>query len=168
VEGGMPKKLSEATEGTTHMFPCWSPDGKTIAFVHGKMPDILSSMSAIKADIYTVPVGGGKPSVLTTVSDGVKFGPIAWSPDGNRIYYRSNDQIMAVDIETSSEFSAGKPEVVFTGKFKRHPLGWYYDLHPDGDRFVMLKEPELDSVLNQIKVIRNFAAEIESKFALNR
>ena len=75
---------------------------------------------------------------------------------------------MAVNIETAPEFHTEKPEILFTGKFKQHPLGWYYDIHPDGDRFVMVKNPEIDSVLNQIFVIRNFSVEIESKFASNR
>jgi len=116
VEGGTPKQLSEATEGTTHMFPCWSPDGKTVAFIRGKMPDILSSMSAIRTDICTVPAGGGKPSVLTTVSDGVNFGPIAWSPDGNRIaYYSETDRASStVILKTVSANGEGRVRIIGT------------------------------------------------------
>jgi Tol biopolymer transport system component len=112
----MPKQLSEATEGTTHMFPCWSPDGKTVAFIRGKMPDILSSMSAIEADIYTVPAGGGRPSALTTASDSVYFGPIAWSPDGTRIaYYSETDKAPSIGIlKTVSASGEERAQIIGT------------------------------------------------------
>ncbi len=73
-----------------------------------------------------------------------------WSPDGNRIYYRHGDQFMAVDIETRSAFHAGKPKILFSGKFRQSIYGWFYDLHPEGDRFVMVTEKKADSLFNQI------------------
>jgi len=91
-----------------------------------------------------------------------------WSPDGKRIYYRYEDQFLAVDVSTEAGFKAGKPELLFSGKFRKHILGWYYDIHPDGDKFVMVKGGEIDTTQNQINIIQNFTQEIESKLASTR
>ena len=89
VDGGKPKQLTETPASVLNGFPCWSPDGKTIAYVRtieGK------SYHFHEVNIYTVPVNGGDPKVLTSDSDSVKFCPIAWSPDGKMIAYFSSDK----------------------------------------------------------------------------
>jgi serine/threonine-protein kinase len=137
--------------------PRLSPDNKWIAY---------QSTESGRYEIYVIrfPEKGARWQIST--NGGTE--PI-WSPDGNKIYYRHNDHIMVVDISTDVGFRAGKPEVQFSGKFKQlADYGWYYDLHPDGDRFVMVKAAEIDTTQNHIKVIRNFPKEIESKFASAR
>lgn len=51
--------------------PGFSPDGKTIAFV--------SNLSGVP-EVWTVPVGGGFPTLVTALDDPV--GSVFWSPDG--------------------------------------------------------------------------------------
>jgi Tol biopolymer transport system component/DNA-binding winged helix-turn-helix (wHTH) protein len=68
--GGQPKQL---TFGKGLMsFPCWSPDGKTIAFEDG-------------FEIAVVPSTGGPVTVLT-VGHHPSF-PNDWSPDGDKIVF---------------------------------------------------------------------------------
>ena len=55
--------------------PSWSPDGKRIAFTHGR----------VKGDIYVVSDGGGNP-VNLTLGDGDNRSP-SWSPDGSKILF---------------------------------------------------------------------------------
>jgi len=87
AEGGRPRQLTKASEQTTDMHPCWSPDGTAIAFVRARIPKNIIKTST---NIYMVKINGGKPTPLTTKSDNVNFGPIEWSPDGKFIAYFSH------------------------------------------------------------------------------
>ena len=91
VEGGKPKQLTQSPAMVLNGFPHWSPDGKSIAYVHAR-DDKVYSTGFGEVNIYTIPVNGGKPKVLTLDSDSVKFCPISWSPDGKRIAYFSVDK----------------------------------------------------------------------------
>lgn len=59
--------------------PRWSPDDKTIAYVH--------SLENWNEDVYSVSASGGKPRLLT--QDRTLNGGIAWLPDGSGIVYSS-------------------------------------------------------------------------------
>jgi hypothetical protein len=69
-----------------------------------------------------------------------------WSPDGREIYYLIGDtyvdSVIAVEVETEPTFKPGKPRLLFKGRFKGPAVGdgvpW--DIHPDGKRFLMIKE----------------------------
>jgi dipeptidyl aminopeptidase/acylaminoacyl peptidase len=56
--------------------PCFSPDGKTVAFV--------SSRREEEPQIWTIPVDGGEARQLTRLATGVS-GPLLWSRDGKTI-----------------------------------------------------------------------------------
>ena len=78
-----------------------------------------------------------------------------WSPDGRTLYYREAARMMAVDIQTDPEFSAGKPRVLFEAP----ELGMWYDLSPDGRKFVMIQNAE-ESVQPQIHIVLNWHQEL--------
>jgi hypothetical protein len=48
--------------------------------------------------------------------------------------------MMAVPIQTSPVFSAGKPAMLFQGQYLLGPGGPTYDVSPDGRRFLMVKQ----------------------------
>lgn len=76
IEGGMPKLITELAPSYWHG---WSPDGATLAYCASRAGEF---------DIYTVPVGGGVETRLTT-SEGLDDGP-DYSPDGKSIYFNSD------------------------------------------------------------------------------
>jgi Tol biopolymer transport system component len=69
VFGGEPVQLTFGPQ--QDRFPCWSPDGKKIAFLR-------------EFDIWTISAGGGEPSKLTN-SHSVDRLPISWSPKGTYV-----------------------------------------------------------------------------------
>jgi Tol biopolymer transport system component/beta-lactamase regulating signal transducer with metallopeptidase domain len=91
IEGGRATQLTNAAVPLTDRFPCWSPDGKAIAFVRSRDSQNIVKMFT-EADIYIIPSTGGEPRQLTSESDRVIFGAIAWSPDGKLLAYQSKDK----------------------------------------------------------------------------
>ena len=84
AEGGQVADLLTAIDELS--YPCWSPDGKQIAFVSKGWPgdDWINN-------IYTIPAEGGSPRRLTSASDNVDEAYIAWSPEGRFLAYQSRD-----------------------------------------------------------------------------
>ena len=74
---------------------------------------------------------------------------------------------MSENHQKDQNMSARKlAAIMFTD---RHSIfGWNYDIHPDGDKFVMVKGAEIDISRNQVNIIKNFDQELENKFATIR
>ena len=67
-----------------------------------------------------------------------------WSPDGRELFYVSRDySVMAVAVETKPTLSFGTPKVLFknTNFNLSQGEGYQWDIHPDGKRFLMMKQP---------------------------
>lgn len=72
--GGPPRPFTQGPKRDTS--PCWSPDGRRLAF--------LSEREAKrKAQLYVMPADGGEAVRLTDLPQGVSA-PV-WAPDGNRL-----------------------------------------------------------------------------------
>lgn len=71
--------LNTKHEGTRYMEPCWSPDGKQIAYI---------SIRDDNGDIYVMNSDGTNQTNLTNHPDG--DGQPHWSPDGSKILWSSN------------------------------------------------------------------------------
>ena len=66
-----------------------------------------------------------------------------WNRNGRELFYRSGDKMMAVDIATQPSFSVGKPRMLFEGPYVPTAFTFpYYDVSPDGQRFLMIKPSE--------------------------
>jgi len=76
--------------------PCWSPDGKTLAFV--------SSRSG-KPQIYLIPIDGGEARPLTQMGNGATS-PV-WSPDSKSIAFLSS----TLPDERKSERKTKSPSI---------------------------------------------------------
>ena len=73
--GGTPRRVTAHAPSYWHG---WSPDGKTLAYCAERAGEF---------DVYTIPVGGGMETRLTT-APGLDDGP-DYSPDGQWIYFNS-------------------------------------------------------------------------------
>ncbi len=70
--------------------------------------------------------------------------------------------MMAVNITTEPTFGAGIPRLLFEGSYQRSAGGpAFYDVTPDGQRFVMVQLGGQDSEVSQIYVIQNWFEELK-------
>ncbi len=68
--------------------PCWSPDGRTLAFVSARHEDWDLGMVN---DVYLVDVAGGETRRLT--QGGGSIGSVSWAPDGSRLAVERYDGV---------------------------------------------------------------------------
>ena len=117
------KKKRRVTEGKfTASDPQWSPDGRQLAFIAGKLGAQDSSFTDIgedrNTDIYLVAATGGQPRQLTD-----NLGPDEsprWSRDGRQIAYVASDDPMSWAEKTDLmivDAAGGKPRNL-TGSFE--------------------------------------------------
>ena len=72
---------------------------------------------------------------------------------------------MAVPVETrGSEFEYGTPKLLFRGTY-----GDFWDVHPDGNRFLMLKPAKIinadagESIPHKIIIVLNWFEELKER-----
>jgi Tol biopolymer transport system component len=128
--------------------PVFSPDGRWVAFQSdesGQHEVFVGSFPNI-GQKYRISTDGGTEPV--------------WAADGEELFYRNGDKMMAVAVMTSREFSSAEPKLLFESKYSHSSAhsGASYDVASSG-RFLMITESEQD--LTQINVVINWAAEVK-------
>jgi Tol biopolymer transport system component len=127
----------------------FSPDGHSFAYVLDERG---------QRHVYISPYP--KPNVKWQVSGDEGGGEPVWSPDGRELFYRSGDKMLVVSVEMEPSFSVGKPRVLFEGSYvttQFTPGKPYYDISPDGQRFVMIRaagEAQINVVLNWFEELK--------------
>lgn len=92
-----------------------------------------------------------------------------WNRNGQELFYRNANKMMAVSITTQPAFSAGKEKVLFEGQFGPTLISnANYDVSPDGQRFLMLKASEIEEAApTQINVVLNWFEELKRRVPIN-
>jgi serine/threonine-protein kinase len=126
--------------------PAVSPNGLFLAY---------ASDETGQSQVYVQPFPRGDGRWQVSTEGGTE--PV-WAPDGRELFYRHGDAILAVSVRTDPVFSPGIPEVVIRGPYATNSTHTNYDVHPEGDRFVMIKVPEgaaqLFVIVNWFEVLR--------------
>jgi serine/threonine-protein kinase len=127
----------------------FSPDGRWLAYV---------SNESGQFDVYVQPLFGSSTKWQISVNGG--YSP-RWSRGGREIVYRNGDKMMAVEVSTEPTFKAGRPHLLFEGKYSNPGVfGDFYDVTPDGERFVMIKPGELNR-LTRMSAVLNWFEELK-------
>ena len=65
-----------------------------------------------------------------------------------------------VDVAATDMSLKGNPRKIFEGNYFL-PTGRRFDIHPEGDRFIMIQESAGGSQAQQLFVIQNFSEELK-------
>ena len=133
-----------------------SPDGKWLAYVSDESgrPEVY---------VQSYPSLGGKQQIS---SQGGQQ-PV-WGPGGRELFYRSGGEVMAVTISPGTAFSPSVPHALFADTFvePRESDHSYFDVSPDGRRFVMVKAAGGPAPVAQLNVVVNWFEELKAKAPL--
>ena len=136
------------------LMPAVSPDGRWLAYV---------STSSGRPEVYVRPFPGRGAPVQLSVAGGTEP---AWSPDGRRVYYRTDGEVVAATLR----LDGGAPSLTVTGRaplfadrYDRDMPHRNYDVAPDGRRFVMVAtQAATDS---EAVVVLGWLGELRAKLA---
>ena len=133
-----------------------SPDSRWVAY---------TSDESGEPEVFVRPfpnVDDGKWQVST---DGGRMAE--WGADGRELIYEGRTALMAVAVETEPTFAPGTPEMLFdlTGYLRNNGRAW--DLAPDGQRFLLIKQGtasgETSAPPPQIVIVQNWIEEVKER-----
>jgi len=126
-----------------------SPDGRWLAY---------ESNESGRSEVYVQPFPRATGKWQVSVGGGDR--PV-WSRKAQELFYRNSDGIMVASYSVRGlAFVVNKPRL-WTAK---KDLGMYFDLAPDGKRFVIVKggEPQKSSS-EQVMLLENFFDELRRR-----
>ena len=124
-----------------------SSDGKYVAYV---------SDQSGRNDVYAIPFSGTGDPVAISIDGGT--GP-AWSRDGRELFYRAGDDLMSIEVRSTSPLVLGaRKKVLDVSGFE--PAYFHdFDVSADGQRFLFIRA-ESDARPTRIDVILNWFPEL--------
>lgn len=131
--------------------PSLSPDGRWLAYL---------SDETGRSEIYveSFPASGARHLVSADGGDS----PV-WRRDGRELSYRRGATMVAVSVDTTNGFSAGKPRQLFEGNYVTTVSSIAgavdYDIAPDG-RYLMVKLSEEEHASPHLNVVLNWVDEL--------
>jgi serine/threonine-protein kinase len=113
-----------------------SPDGRWLAYVSdesGNSEVYVRPFPNVDSAKFAISVAGGLEPL--------------WRRDGAELFFRNrNGDMLAVEIDPGLQFEASAPRVLFPGAgFTLQDFYRSYDVHPDGERFLMLRGGATDA-----------------------
>ncbi len=138
-------------------FPEISPDGRYLAY---------KSDESGRDEVYVRPfpqVDGGRWQISTT--GGTRA---AWARSGRELFYiNASMALIRVPVRTtgSRTFTMGAPAKVFDATYAEPNPSRHYDVSPDGQRFLMLKESVADpnATPASMVVVQNWFEELHTR-----
>ena len=125
-------------------------------------------MTTLRVSWQAYPAPGAKVQVS---ADG-GTDPV-WKRAGGELYYRNGDQMMAVTVSTAPQFSAGRPQTLWTGHYSHGmsascglpgATSSNYDVTADGQRFLMIRDEAPDrAVSKQIVVVLGWSEDLSRR-----
>ena len=108
----------------------FSPDGRWMVYV---------SNESGQFEVYLRPYPGPDRKMQVSTQGGTHP---KWNRNGKELFYRVGNKMMVVDVSTSPDLTLSQPRVLFE---QRYAFGSAqtipnYDVSPDGQRFVMVKD----------------------------
>jgi serine/threonine-protein kinase len=105
-----------------------SPDNKWLAYVSdasGRSEVYLKRIDGVSG-VWPVSRNGGKEP--------------RWGGNMRELLFRNNDTLYSVPLELGAEARPGQPRALFAAKYAAGPWDTLWDVSPDGNRFVFVRE----------------------------
>ncbi len=132
-------------------YPDFSPVGPWLAY---------TSNESGRDEVYVRPFPG--PGMKHLVSNEGGDQPL-WARDGKQLFYRRQDQMWVVDVQTNGSFATSKPRLLFEkpGYRPGSPIRTY-DLSHDGQRFLMVKlDQRKPTPVTEMTLVLNWFDDLE-------
>ena len=129
---------TEASEGMASI----SPNGEWLAYVSEQAGEPRVYVQAFPQGGSRIPISTGQGNV-----------PV-WSRDGEELFFRNGNQMMAVSVDPGPPFTAGAPRVLFEGPY----LPWF-DVSLDGQEFLMVETSETEET-SPLVLVQNWFKEL--------
>jgi serine/threonine-protein kinase len=132
--------------------PMFAPDGRWLAY---------QSDETGRKEIYVRPFPGPGGKYQISTEGGTES---VWARNGRELFYRNGDKMMAAAVETKPVFAAAKPRLLFEAPYEPalYTFPADYDVSPDGQRFLMVKASEAESVA-QINVVLSWFEDLKRR-----
>jgi len=127
----------------------FAPDGHWVVYV---------SNESGRQEIYVQPYPGRGGKWM--ISSGGGQAP-RWSRTGREIFFRNDEALMTVPVETQPTFKAGTPRMLFRDAIYMGQRD--YDVAPDGEHFLMIKRKEASVGENQVNMVLHWNEELKGK-----
>ncbi len=128
-----------------------SPDGRWLAYV---------STGSGSREVYLAPFPDMTTRLLISRNGGTEP---RWAHSGRELFYKSGNQFMAVELMPGQTLSPGTPRPLFSlAGFRSARNRQQYDVAPDDQRFVMIRELGGGSA-PQVFYVENWFQELEAK-----
>jgi serine/threonine-protein kinase len=142
--------------------PKFSPNGRWLAYCTNESgrPQVYVKEFPNGAKVQISNDGGNDP---------------VWRRDGRELFYRNGDQMVAVPVSAADRFDAGRPQELWRGSYS-HGMSSScgapglsssnYDVAPDGQRFLMIQDEDVDKTSSSsVVVVVGFARELGGRSA---
>jgi len=144
--------------GFAEKAPTVSPDGRWLAYFTNEtgQDEVYVQRFPDLGEKQRISVDGGREPL--------------WSPDGRELFFRSPNGLMAVPVlDTEPTFRAGSAELLFEQQYATFVERRNYDIAPDGQRFLMIKEAAASdaATTEQLVVVLNWFHELKERVPVN-
>lgn len=137
--------------------PAFSPDGAWLAY---------TSDETGRDEVFVRPFPGLNGKWQVSEKGG---NDAMWGKEGHELFYREGTKLMAVKINATSTFSAGRAELLFDGPYTNTLTTHSYAVAADGERFLMIRDSEGASSgegaaaapRTELSVVENWFEELE-------
>jgi dipeptidyl aminopeptidase/acylaminoacyl peptidase len=146
-----------------------TPDGKTRPLANTPFTESSAAVSADgryvaytsdesgHSEVYALPFSGSGDRVTVSIDGGTA--PV-WSRDGKELFYRGGDNLMSIDVLSTSPLKLGARKKLFD--VSAYEPGYFhdFDVSPDGQRFLFIRA-EPGTRPTHVEVILNWFPELQ-------
>ncbi len=125
-----------------------SPDGRWLAY---------TSNRSGRKEVYVAPFPSATSARLVSRYGGSE---VRWARSGRELFYKGERELMVVPITPGAAFVAGTPRPLFgLSGFRAARNRPQYDVSPDGQRFLMIREPS-DEDIGKVVYVEHWFPEL--------